>query len=88
MDETAVHFLLRLLPSHKAVGTIRGYKSADDSYKLSRLAVLSDYRQFRFGRELVLALHNWVIQDVKEAGGQYAIAVCHSQLPVKAFYSK
>jgi hypothetical protein len=88
MDEGAVHFLLRLLPSHKPVGTVRTYKSATDCYKLSRLAVLSNYRQFRFGRELVLALHDWVMQDTKEAGAQSAIVVCHSQLPVKSFYSK
>ncbi|CAA7260085.1 unnamed protein product [Cyclocybe aegerita] len=30
------------------------------AYKLTRLAVLKEYRQFRFGRALVLALHEWV----------------------------
>lgn len=89
MDEIAVHFLLRLLPSLKPVGTIRAYKSTGtDYYKLSRLAVLPDYRRHRFGRELVLALHNWVIQEAKQAGVQHATVVSHSQLPVKSFYSK
>lgn len=58
-------------------------------YKLSRLAVLKLYRQHRFGRDLVLALHRWVKDDAKQTGElKVAKVVCHSQIPVKAFYSK
>ena len=56
-------------------------------YKLGRLAVLKAYRQCRFGRDLVLALHRWVKDDAMRTGLQ-AHVVCHSQLPVQGFYAK
>ncbi|GLB34059.1 putative acetyltransferase (GNAT) [Lyophyllum shimeji] len=89
-DPTATHFLLRLTPSLTPVGTIRGYKAPGGYYKLSRLAVLKDYRSFRFGRELVLALHDWVKADALSAGGdnKFVEIVSHSQLYVKGFYAK
>jgi len=90
IDPSATHFLLRLTPSLTPIGTIRGYISPDNSYyKLSRLAVLKDYRQFKFGRELVLALHDWVSCHAKTLGSKdYAEIVSHSQIPVKGFYAK
>ncbi|KAG8218534.1 acyl-CoA N-acyltransferase [Butyriboletus roseoflavus] len=89
-DPTATHFLLRLVPSLTPIGTIRAYRvEGANYYKLSRLAVLKPYRQYHFGRDLVLALHRWVIDDAKKDGAMHvARVVCHSQLPVKAFYSK
>ncbi len=64
MEDRSAHILLRLTPSHTPVGTIRAYKQPGaDYYKLSRLAVLKPYRQYRFGRELVEALHDWVKLD-------------------------
>jgi predicted GNAT family N-acyltransferase len=88
-DETATHFLLRLTPSGTPIGTIRAYKAPEASYyKLSRLAVLKDYRSYRFGRELVLALQDWVKTDVSQAGQIVAEIVLHSQLYVKGFYAK
>ncbi|KAF9226701.1 acyl-CoA N-acyltransferase [Gyrodon lividus] len=89
-DPTATHFLLRLLPSLTPIGTIRTYKVERTNYhKLSRLAVLKSYRQYHFGRDLVLSLHRWVKEDAKQTGElQVAKVVCHSQLPVKRFYSK
>ncbi|KAJ3536529.1 hypothetical protein NM688_g6825 [Phlebia brevispora] len=88
LDETATHILLRLTPSLKPVGTIRASKGSG-YYKLSRLAVLSEYRKYRFGRELVLALHDWVRRDAKAAGLAGTVKVrCHSQLYVKGFYGK
>ncbi|KIJ69947.1 hypothetical protein HYDPIDRAFT_121162 [Hydnomerulius pinastri MD-312] len=89
-DPTATHILLRLLPSLTPIGTIRAHKvEGANYYKLSRLAVLKLYRQYRFGRDLVLALHQWVKDDAKQTGEmQVAKVVNHSQLPVKAFYSK
>jgi GNAT superfamily N-acetyltransferase len=61
-EEISTHFLLRLTPSLKPIGTIRGYpvSGTADTYKLTRLAVLKDYRRYGFGRKLVDALHTWV----------------------------
>ncbi|KZT24597.1 acyl-CoA N-acyltransferase [Neolentinus lepideus HHB14362 ss-1] len=89
-DETAGHFLLRLVPSLTPIGTIRAYRpNGAPYYKLGRLAVLKDYRKYGFGRELVLALHAWVIQDAKARGRTGTIPVIsHSQIPVKRFYAK
>ncbi|KAF9652508.1 acyl-CoA N-acyltransferase [Thelephora ganbajun] len=87
-DETSTHLLVRLVPSLKPVGTIRpvwtpGY------YKLSRLAVLKDYRRFSFGRALVLGLHDWVRIDAIKNGRNDEVKIrAHSQLPVKGFYAK
>ncbi|KAG6889232.1 hypothetical protein C0992_005927 [Termitomyces sp. T32_za158] len=87
--EIATHFLLRLTPSLTPVGTIRGYKTPGGYYKLSRLAVLKNYRSCRFGRELVLALHDWIKTDALNAGStDWVEVVSHSQLPVKGFYTK
>ncbi|KAI9467141.1 acyl-CoA N-acyltransferase [Lactarius psammicola] len=89
LDETAEHFLLRLLPSLRPIGTIRASRtSTTNYYKLSRLAVHKDYRQLHFGRELVLALHNWVATDALSLGETSAKVVCHSQIPAMAFYVK
>ncbi|KAI0920909.1 hypothetical protein AcW2_006039 [Taiwanofungus camphoratus] len=88
LDATATHILLRLIPSLTPVGTIRCTKHKD-YWKLSRLAVLKDYRQFRYGRELVLALHDFVKKCATQAGGRdMAKVIAHSQIPVKAFYAK
>ena len=61
-------------------------------YNLSRLAVLKEYRQYRFGRALVEALHQWAISDVgaiANADANDAVRiVTHSQIPVKGFYAK
>ncbi|EIM85726.1 acyl-CoA N-acyltransferase [Stereum hirsutum FP-91666 SS1] len=88
-DATATHFLLRLLPSNEPIGTIRAYCSSGATYyKLSRLAVLKEYRKYSFGRELVLALHDWVKQDATSRGLTTVKIVSHSQIPVKGFYAK
>jgi len=91
MESSATHLLLRLTPSLTPIGTIRGYLSSDKTYyKLSRLVVLKEYRRFEFGRELVLALHDWALTDGRGSGTdqEYVQVVCHSQIPVKGFYSK
>ncbi|PCH40862.1 acyl-CoA N-acyltransferase [Wolfiporia cocos MD-104 SS10] len=88
LDETATHFLLRLLPSRTPVGTIRCSRHGG-YYKLSRLAVLKEYRQCRFGRELVLALHDFVKRDARRTGAAGFVPVkSHSQIPAKGFYAK
>ncbi|KAG5648843.1 hypothetical protein DXG03_000192 [Asterophora parasitica] len=88
-DPTATHMLLRLTSSLTPVGTIRAYKAPGGYYKLSRLAVLKEYRNYRFGRELVLALHAWVKSAALTEGlAEHVEIVSHSQLPVKGFYAK
>ncbi|EJD01583.1 uncharacterized protein FOMMEDRAFT_21943 [Fomitiporia mediterranea MF3/22] len=89
-DETATHFLLRLVPSSEPIGTIRAVRIGDD-YKLSRLVVLKQYRKYQFGRALVLALHEWVVRDAQLRGAppdSYVRCITHSQIPVKSFYAK
>ncbi|KAH9965807.1 acyl-CoA N-acyltransferase [Russula dissimulans] len=91
LDERAEHFLLRLLPSLQPIGTVRAIRPSSQGvpyYKLGRLAVLKEHRQHHFGRELVFALHNWVLVDSQSRGEHLAKVVCHSQLAVKAFYAK
>ena len=90
LDETATHFLLRLTPSLTPIGTIRCTKH-EGYYKLSRLAVLKDFRQYRFGRALVQSLHDHVTADAKASGlraPQTVKIIAHSQIPVKGFYGK
>src|SRR5258705_3921188 len=64
--DKATHFLLRLSPSLIPIGTIRCVKLAPLTYKLTRLAVLRNYRKRNFGRFLVLALHDWVKQQARK----------------------
>ena len=88
LDETATHILLRLPPSGKPVGTIRGTRG-NGYYKLSRLAVLSEYRKYGFGRALVLALHDWIKHDAVASGlTGVAKICCHSQIYAKPFYAR
>ncbi|OBZ76550.1 Uncharacterized protein YyaT [Grifola frondosa] len=89
-EEDATHILLRLVPSLEPVGTIRCVKTKN-YYKLSRLAVLRDHREHRFGRALVLALHDHVKADAKICGlapSDTVSVISHSQIPVKGFYAK
>ena len=87
-DNNSTHLLLRLVPSLEPVGTIRlvctpGY------YKLTRLAVLKDYRRYSFGRTLVIGLHDLVRADAIRNGRDGEVKIrTHSQVPVKGFYAK
>ncbi|KIM68939.1 hypothetical protein SCLCIDRAFT_1209155 [Scleroderma citrinum Foug A] len=96
-DPIATHFLLRSLPSLLPIGTIRAVKVIGQGgsqdhiyYKLGRLAVIKSYRDRRFGRDLVLALHKWVKEATKRSYDHLEVAkvVAHSQIPVKPFYCK
>ncbi|KAG1833509.1 acyl-CoA N-acyltransferase [Suillus variegatus] len=82
-DPTATHCLLRLLPSLEPIGTIRAHKVESPGgsyYKLARLVVLKEYRHYKFGRNLVLALHNWAKVHARNSGvTDYVKMVCHSQ---------
>ncbi|EIW61666.1 acyl-CoA N-acyltransferase [Trametes versicolor FP-101664 SS1] len=93
-DEEATHILLRLVPSLKPVGTIRCVK-LKDYYKLTRLAVLKDYRQYRFGRALVESLHAFVRAEARVSASAATLGepgvvkvAAHSQIPVKGFYGR
>ncbi|KAG2064280.1 acyl-CoA N-acyltransferase [Suillus decipiens] len=83
-DPTATHLLLRLLPSLQPIGTIRAHRvetAGSSYYKLARLVVLKKYRHYKFGRSLMLALHNWVKDHARNSEGEidYVKIVCHSQ---------
>ncbi|KAG2156307.1 acyl-CoA N-acyltransferase [Suillus clintonianus] len=82
-DPEATHWLLRLTPSNKPIGTIRAHKVEHTSgayYKLARLVVLKEYRHYKFGRNLVLALHNWAKDNARNSGViDFVKIVCHSQ---------
>lgn len=87
---STVHFLMRLLPSEEPVGTIRAVR-LPEYYKLTRLVVAKPYRKYRLGRSLVLALHEYVVQDARERGatpGSTITCVSSSQIPVKNFYAR
>ena len=90
LDEGATHILLRLVPSLQPIGTIRCTKT-EQYYKLSRLAVLKDFRKYRFGRALVQSLHDFAKADAKASGSRVSETIkviAHSQIPVKGFYGK
>ncbi len=88
LDATATHILLRLTPSLRPVGTIRASRGRG-YYKLSRLAVLRDYRKYGLGRELVQAVHDWVRRDAQAAGLTGVVKIrCHSQIYIKGFYGR
>jgi ribosomal protein S18 acetylase RimI-like enzyme len=90
-DETSTHILLRLIPSLEPIGTIRAVIHPNGYYKLTRLAVLKEYRQFKFGRKLVESMHDSVrIHAEKNAPSSQKEAkiVSHSQIYVKPFYAK
>lgn len=90
LDPVATHFLLRLVPSLKPVGTVRVTKAEGASYyKLSRLAVLKDFRAFSLGKALVRAGHRYAVNEQRRAGGKGPVEiVLHSQIYAKGFYAK
>ncbi|KAJ1308863.1 hypothetical protein OPQ81_004551 [Rhizoctonia solani] len=48
----AVHFLLRSVPDHQPMGTLRMIQKPQE-YKLGRLCLLKEYRGLRFGEDLL-----------------------------------
>ncbi|KAG8760834.1 hypothetical protein FRC12_009494 [Ceratobasidium sp. 428] len=48
----ATHFLLRSVPDHRLMGTVRVVKKPSE-YKLSRLCIHKEYRGMHFGEDLV-----------------------------------
>lgn len=98
LDDSAgisTHLLLRLVPSLEPIGTIRIVNIATYAKKLGRLCVLKEYRSFKFGRDLVLASHDHILQQAKlakeseaESGPTELTISLHSQIYVKGFYTK
>ncbi|WOO82017.1 putative protein YyaT [Vanrija pseudolonga] len=78
----------------KPVGTVRLIPA---KAKLTRLAVLKDYRKYGLGKQLVNALEGYVVSHPDEMTGQVKVGAdgkkrvqikIHSQVPVKPFYAK
>ncbi|KAG8713927.1 hypothetical protein FRC08_012635 [Ceratobasidium sp. 394] len=82
----AAHFLLRSVPDHRPLGTVRIIEKPC-GYKLTRLCIHKEYRGMHFGEELVKNAHSWVIIESKRAGRPAEIML-HSQIYAKAFYSR
>ena len=91
IDAYATHFLLKLVPSQIPIGTIRMHKPPGVTYyKLTRLAVIKQYRKHRLGAALVQRAHQFAVHDhVKSSGlGGPVKVIAHSQIPVKPFYER
>lgn len=83
------HLLLRLLPSLEPIGTVRLVDLSPTKKKLGRLCVLKEYRSFKFGKDLILASHQAIIDRARAAGIVEELEVSlHSQLYVKGLYAK
>lgn len=77
--------------TEKPIGTIRFVPGKS---KLTRLAILKDYRKFGFGRVLVEGMENFVRQNavkqslgkiIEEQGGRWINIKCHSQVRITYF---
>ncbi|KIM20649.1 hypothetical protein M408DRAFT_129169 [Serendipita vermifera MAFF 305830] len=88
----STHLLLRLVPSLEPIGTIRIVHLSATEKKIGRLCVLKDYRNFKFGKDLMLAAHDYLLsrqadRGSAEAGASLTVSL-HSQIYVKGFYAK
>ncbi|PVG00469.1 acyl-CoA N-acyltransferase [Serendipita vermifera] len=85
----STHLLLRLVPSLEPIGTVRLVHLSSTEKKLGRLCVLKEYRNFKFGKDLVLAVHDYLQKQGSppDAEGPISISL-HSQIYVKGFYAK
>jgi hypothetical protein len=58
-------------------------------YKLTRLAVLKEYRKYHLGAALVKRLHACVIDDHVKSGRTGPVhVIAYSQIPAVSFYTK
>ncbi|EIM20838.1 acyl-CoA N-acyltransferase [Wallemia mellicola CBS 633.66] len=78
-EPTAEHIVIFV--ENKPAGTIRLVEKSGKG-KLTRLAVLKEYRNLKLGGHLIKAL----IDKAKERG--YKEILCHSQIPVVGLYQK
>ncbi|KIY49485.1 acyl-CoA N-acyltransferase [Fistulina hepatica ATCC 64428] len=89
-DQNTGHLLLRIKDAEQtAVGTIRAVRLSHSVFKLTRLAILKDYRKCGFGSILVNALHDFAKQQANCGPDEPPLRiVCHSQIHAKPFYTK
>jgi predicted GNAT family N-acyltransferase len=90
-ENIATHFLLRLIPSHTPIGNIRVWKDPTANvYYPGRLTLLKEYRQYKFGAELMRTVHDWVREDAKQLMPPVAEVEVYldSRLYLKGFYAK
>ncbi|OXC69349.1 hypothetical protein AYX13_01909 [Cryptococcus neoformans] len=80
--------------TEKPIGTIRFVPGKS---KLTRLAILKDYRKFGFGKVLVKGMEHFVRQNavkeplgkiIEEEGEKWINIKCHSQIHAIPFYEK
>ncbi|CAG7848343.1 SubName: Full=Uncharacterized protein {ECO:0000313/EMBL:CCA74127.1} [Serendipita indica DSM 11827] len=87
----STHVLLRLVQGLEPIGTIRIVHLSPTDKKLGRLCVLKPYRNFKFGKDLVLAAHDYIrkqaVTSNGEDGPRLSVSL-HSQIYVKGFYAK
>ena len=50
--------------------------------------MLPEFRKYRLGSKLVLAVHEWAKQDAAKRGHASVEVILHSQIPAKPFYAK
>jgi len=58
------------------------------AYHLGRLVVLPPFRKFGFGRDLVLALHDWAQTQATKDALDFVNVVLWSQVPAIPFYTR
>ena len=58
------------------------------AYHLGRLVVLPAYRKFGFGRDLVLALHEWARSQAEKDELHSVNVVLWGQIPAVPFYTR
>ncbi|CAG8597167.1 12883_t:CDS:2 [Acaulospora colombiana] len=66
----STHLLLRLVPSLEPIGTVRLVHLSSTEKKLGRLCVLEEYRNFKFGKDLVLAAHDYLLNQGSSPGAE------------------
>ncbi|KAF8525297.1 acyl-CoA N-acyltransferase [Gautieria morchelliformis] len=81
---------MRLVTSKTPIGTVRMHKPPGAAYyKLTRLAVLKEYRKHHLGAALVKRLHAFAIDDHVKSGRTGPVQViAHSQIPAVSFYAR
>ncbi|PPQ65371.1 hypothetical protein CVT24_011481 [Panaeolus cyanescens] len=107
LNANAAHFLLQSTPSLMPIGTIRackftstqitenGLHSTKTYYKLTRFAILKEFRGKHLGEALVHRLHEWVLEDaakdrLQTLDGTSATVtiIAHSQIYATGFYAR
>jgi predicted GNAT family N-acyltransferase len=94
LDPIATHVLIRVTSAESSipVGTARISYTPDEfgHYRIGRLAVMKEYRKYRLGSKIMLALEEWAIRDAPTRlnGSDELRIALHSQMPAQPFYAK